>query len=122
VEGHTKYQVAGALVHHERKLSTGDEELKERVAGRQRSLLELSRVPRDHEHSPARRLLADEPDRVAQLIDMPPVGSDPVAPLLPVVASGVAGKARARPPVFGERVAVPDANAERVQVVHIRAS
>ena len=53
---------------------------------------------------------------------MPPVGSDPVAPLLPVVASGVAGKARARPPVFGERVAVPDANAERVQVVHIRAS
>ena len=119
VEGHTEDEVAGALVHHEREPSTGHEKLKKRVTSRQRHLLELAGVPRDHEHSPTRGLLADEADRLAQLVDVAAVWCDPVAPLLSIVASGVAGKTGARLPVVGERVPVPDADTEGVEVVHV---
>src|ERR1700737_913093 len=88
---------------------------------RKRGLLELSRVPRIHDHPPARGLLANETDRVAQLVDVPAVGCDPVAPLLPVVAAGITRETRTALPVVGERVAVPDMYAERVQVVAIGA-
>ena len=122
VERHPEHEIARALVHHQRELPAGDEELEERMARRQRGLLELAGVPRIHDHPTARGLLADLPDRVAQLVDVPPVGCDPVSPLLSVVASGIAREARARLPVVGESVPVPDVHAERVQVVHVRAS
>src|SRR5438093_698475 len=53
VERHAEHEIARALVHHERELSAGDEELEERVTGRKRCLIELARVPREDEHSAA---------------------------------------------------------------------
>jgi len=122
VEGHAEHEVARALIHHQRELPAGHEELEQRMTCRERCLFQLAGVPGVHDHPPARGLLADEADRVAQLVDVPAVGCDPVAPLLPVIAAGVAGKTSAAPPVIGERVAVPDVHAERVQVVDVGAS
>ena len=92
------------------------------MAGRKRGLVELAGVPRTDEHPPAGGLLADKADRLAQLVDAPTVGCRPVAPLLSVIPARVTWKTRAPLPVVGERVAIPDVHAQRVEVVHVRAS
>src|SRR5512132_3205945 len=53
---------------------------------------------------------------------MPTVGDDPITPLLPVVAPSVPLEASALDPVRRVGVAVPDVRAQRVQLVHVRAS
>ena len=122
VERHAEHEIARALVHHQREPRTGDEELEQRVARWERCRIDLAGVPRAHDHAAARRLFADHADHLAQLVDVPPVGRDPIAPLLPVVAPRVPGEPRALAPVVRERVAVPDVHTESVQLVHIRAA
>src|SRR5881296_2083137 len=121
-EGNPEHKIARSLIHHQREARTGDEELEEGVTRRQRRRLDLAGVPRAHDHAAARRLLADETDRLTQLVDVPPVGRDPIAPLLAVVASSVPRKASTPAPVLGERIAIPDVHPERVQLVDVRAS
>src|SRR5205814_3432829 len=104
---HAEHEIAGALVHHQRELPACHEELKKRVTRGRRGLLELARVPGVHDQAPARGLLADQADRVAQLVDVAAIWCDPVAPLLPVVPTGIARETRAALPVIGEGVAVP---------------
>src|SRR5439155_9396531 len=112
-------EIAAPLVHHHREPSLRDEELEERMTRGQARLIELAGVPRDHDVAAALGTIAEVADDVAKLIDMTPVGRDPVAPLLTVVAPGIALEARLRQPVRRVRVAIPDAHAERVQLVHV---
>ena len=122
VERHAEEQVAGALIHHQRELSVRDEELEQRVARGQGCRVELSRVPGGHDVAAARRSLADAADDVGELIDVPAVRRDPIAPLLTVVPPGVAVEASLVDPVRRVGVAVPDARAEGVQLVHVGAA
>ena len=96
------------------------EELKERVARGERRLLELARVPRDHDMATAGWMPSELGDDVPQLITMVPIWGDPVTPLLAVVPPRVAFETRLRQPVRRIRIPVPDAHAERVQLVHVR--
>src|SRR5438034_1012594 len=82
-------------------------------------VVEVARVPRGHDMAAAGGTLLELGDDVRQLVDVRSIRRDPIAPLLSVVAAGVPGKPRLRDPVRRERVAIPDAYAERVQLVHV---
>src|SRR3972149_1647295 len=101
VERDAEEHVRRALVHEQREASLPHEDLEEGVAGRERGVLDLSWIPGRHQVPTAGRVAADPPDQVRELVDAPATGRVPVAPLLPVVAAGVALEARPGAPGVG---------------------
>ena len=119
IEGHAEEEIAGPLVHHQAELSVPYEELKERVARGQAGLIQLAGIPRSDHVTSARRIAFQALDDGSQLIDVIAIWRDPLTPLLPVIASRIALESGLRHPIGRVGVAIPDADAERVELVHI---
>ena len=90
-----------------------DVELEEEVAGGQRHLLDLAHVPGQDEQAAGVGVAPDLFDDLADLVNRPPVGRLPPAPLLPVDGPQVA---------FLVRPLVPDAYPVLFQVLDVRVA
>src|SRR6185503_1737866 len=77
-------EVGAALVHLARDAPVRDVELEEGVAGRQRHAIDVCRVPGRNDMAARIRPGGDVPDEVLDLVDFPPIGRAPVAPLVAV--------------------------------------
>jgi hypothetical protein len=126
VEGHSEEDVARALVELARQLAVLDVELKQRVAGRQRHLGRLGRVPRGDD-------VAATPGVLAQLVHQPRDLVDAVGrvgavglfggaegpPLVPVDGAEVARGATEARALLGAGPVVPDRNTGGLQRRHV---
>src|SRR5208282_2673557 len=110
IKRHAQEQVGAALVKLAVELTILNVKLKQRVAGRQRHLIQLTDVPRADNQPPALGLLLDLVNDLVNLVDAAAVRSAPVAPLRPVYPAQV--------PVL-VRPLVPDRHPVLVQVLDI---
>ena len=83
------------------------------MTGWQRHLLDLGRIPRAHDQSPAGRIFFDLCDHIVDLIDANAVPAMPIPPLRAVNASELA---------FSVRPFVPDRDAVLVQIFNVRVA
>ena len=81
VERHAQEHVRGPLVQLAGQLAVGDVELEERVAGRQRHVLELGHVPGRDDVPAGIRVGLQVFDELGDLVDVAAVGGGPAAPL-----------------------------------------
>src|SRR6185503_7169588 len=103
-------EVGAALVHLARDAPVRDVELEEGVAGRQRHAIDVCRVPGRNDMAARIRPGGDVPDEVLDLVDFPPIGRAPVAPLVAVDRAELAL-------VVGPFV--PDGDAVLLQPAHV---
>src|SRR3989442_11067802 len=84
VEGHAEEEIGAPLVHLAGEAAFGDVELEQRMAGRQRHLVDVGGVP-GADYVAARVGAASQVvDHLRDLVDLAPVGRAPVAPLVAV--------------------------------------
>ncbi len=110
VEGHAEKHVGRALVELAGEAALSDIELEQAVARRQRHLVELAHVPGADDMAARIGIALQAFDHVGDLIDMPPVGRGPGAPLPPIDRTELAV-------LVGPLV--PDAHPVLVQIAHI---
>ena len=126
VEGHAEEHVAAALVELTRELAILHVELEERVAGRERDLVGLARIPPRHEEAAAARVGPDLLQQASDLIDailrVAPVGEArgaEVAPLMAVHRPEIARAPAEARRLLRRRPLVPDADAGRLERGHV---
>ena len=86
VERDAEEEVGAALVELATQFAVEDEELEERMAGRQRHGFDFGRIPRGDDVAAAVGLAADLVDDARNLVDGAAIGRAPVAPLRAVDA------------------------------------
>src|SRR3954462_11774431 len=94
VEGHAEEEVGGALGGLGGGAAFGDVELEEGVAGRQRHLVDVGRVPGADDVAARVGAAAQVLDQALDLVDLAAVGSAPVAPLVAVDWAEIAALVR----------------------------
>src|SRR3954469_1222598 len=90
VERHAEEEVGAALVELAGDAALGDVELEEGVAGRQRHLVDVGRVPGADDVAAGVGAAAQVLDQALDLVDLATVGGAPVAPLVAVDRAEVA--------------------------------
>src|SRR5687768_9216787 len=90
VEGDAEKEVGAALIELAAQTAVEDEELKERVTGRESHLRNLAGIPRADDESPRVRVLLDLRDDSRELVEASTIGAPPVAPLRAIDAAKLA--------------------------------
>ena len=90
VEGHAEKQIRTALVKLAAQFTVLHKKLKQRVARRQRHLLDFADVPRADDEPARIGIFFDLRDDVVNLVDAASVGGAPVAPLRAIDAAKIA--------------------------------
>ena len=125
VEGDSEEDVRAPLVELAGEPALRDVELEERVAGLERHPREVGDVPRRDDDAARVGLLAQQPDDVRDLVDVPSVRRRPAPPLHPVHGAEVAVRVRPlvpdRHPVLLEPADVRLAAEEPQELVGDRA-